>query len=179
MQVKFHDKKVGTLSLTADKKCCAFEYDSQWLTEGFSISPLELPLTSGLFVARPNPFNGNFGIFEDSLPDGYGRYLLHKALLKIGINDFELSALDRLSLVGNGGMGALTYEPETFVERGSELQDFELLQEKPLRYCENSKTQTPDCFCTIVVIVVDADQRLYFLTKRDIGLSNFAILMIL
>ena len=132
LQVKFHDKKVGTLSLTADKKCCAFEYDSQWLTEGFSISPLELPLTSGLFVARPNPFNGNFGIFEDSLPDGYGRYLLHKALLKIGINDFELSALDRLSLVGNGGMGALTYEPETFVERGSELQDFELLQEKAL-----------------------------------------------
>lgn len=132
LQVKFHDKKVGTLSLTADKKCCAFEYDSQWLTEGFSISPLELPLTSGLFVARPNPFNGNFGIFEDSFPDGYGRYLLHKALLKIGINDFELSALDRLSLVGNGGMGALTYEPETFVERGSELQDFELLQEKAL-----------------------------------------------
>ncbi len=36
-------------------------------------------------------------------------------LLKIGINDFVLSALDRLSIVGNGGMGALTYEPETFV----------------------------------------------------------------
>ena len=83
----------------------------------------------GLFIAQPNPFNGNFGIFEDSLPDGYGRYLLHKTLLKIGINDFELSALDRLSLVGNGGMGALTYEPETFVERKMQLQDFDLLKE--------------------------------------------------
>lgn len=132
LQVKFHNKKVGTLTLTADKKCCVFEYDTLWLTEGFSISPLELPLKPGLFIAQPNPFNGNFGIFEDSLPDGYGRYLLHKTLLKIGINDFELSALDRLSLVGKGGMGALTYEPETFVEREMELQDFDLLQEKAL-----------------------------------------------
>lgn len=132
LQVKFHNRKVGTLTLTADKKCCVFEYDTLWLTEGFSISPLELPLKPGLFIAQPNPFNGNFGIFEDSLPDGYGRYLLHKALLKIGINDFELSALDRLSLVGKGGMGALTYEPETFVEREMELQDFDILQEKAL-----------------------------------------------
>ena len=132
LQVKFHNKKVGTLTLTADKKCCVFEYDTLWLTEGFSISPLELPLKPGLFIAQPNPFNGNFGIFEDSLPDGYGRYLLHKTLLKIGINDFELSALDRLSLVGKGGMGALTYEPETFVEREMELQDFDILQEKAL-----------------------------------------------
>lgn len=132
LQVKFHNRKVGTLTLTADKKCCVFEYDTLWLVEGFSISPLELPLKPGLFIAQPNPFNGNFGIFEDSLPDGYGRYLLHKTLLKIGINDFELSALDRLSLVGKGGMGALTYEPETFVEREMELQDFDILQEKAL-----------------------------------------------
>jgi serine/threonine-protein kinase HipA len=113
LTVKYHQEKVGTLSLSADGKVCTFEYDNQWLVSGFSISPLELPLKPGLFIAKATPFNGNFGIFEDSLPDGYGRYLLHKALLKEGINDFELSALDRLSIVGNGGMGALTYEPIT------------------------------------------------------------------
>ncbi len=26
LQVKFHNRKVGTLTLTADKKCCVFEY---------------------------------------------------------------------------------------------------------------------------------------------------------
>ena len=102
LAVKYHQEKVGTLSLSADGKVCTFEYDNQWLASGFSISPLELPLKPGLFIAKAIPFNGNFGIFEDSLPDGYGRYLLHKALLKEGINDFELSALDRLSIVGNG-----------------------------------------------------------------------------
>lgn len=130
--VKYHQENVGKLSLSADKRLCAFEYDGQWLTEGFSISPLDLPLKPGTFIAKSTPFYGNFGIFEDSLPDGYGRYLLHKALAKEGINDFDLTALDRLSLVGEGGMGALTFHPETVLQQGTEIDDFDLLQEKAL-----------------------------------------------
>ena len=132
LQVKYHDRLVGTLSLTPDNKLCAFEYAPSWLAEGFSISPLELPLRQGLFLAKPSPFYGNFGIFEDSLPDGYGRYLLHKLLKKEGIDDFNLSALDRLSIVGSGGMGALTYHPETVIHKDNETTDFDLLQEKAL-----------------------------------------------
>ena len=133
LMVKYHDRTVGTLTLTPDDRLCAFEYDSTWLSDGFSISPLELPLKAGLFIAKHQPFHGNFGIFEDSLPDGYGRYLLRKALLREGINDDNLSALDRLSIVGNSGMGALTYHPETKVIKDSEILDFDLLQEKALQ----------------------------------------------
>lgn len=129
LTVKYQGQTVGRLSLTPDDRLCAFEYDAGWLANGFSISPLELPLKPGLFIARPTPFYGNFGIFEDSLPDGYGRYLLHKVLLRNGINDSELSSLDRLSLVGNGGMGALTYEPETRFKQNTESCDFDRLQQ--------------------------------------------------
>ena len=59
LDVKFHDQLVGTLSLTPDNKLCAFEYAHSWLAEGFSISPLELPLRPGLFLAKPSPFFGN------------------------------------------------------------------------------------------------------------------------
>ena len=130
--VKYRHRIVGTLSLTPDDKLCAFEYDKGWLVDGFSISPLELPLRQGLFIAKPQPFYGNFGIFEDSLPDGYGRYLLHKALLREGINDFDLSSLDRLSMVGSSGMGALTYHPETNIRQEDSIRDFDLLQQKAL-----------------------------------------------
>jgi len=131
--VAYHDRRVGTLSLTPDDRLAAFEYDQTWLDEGFSISPLELPLQQGLFIAKPLPFHGNFGIFEDSLPDGYGRYLLHKALMREGINDGDLSALDRLSIVGAGGMGALTYTPATAIGNGEEsITDLDLLQAKAL-----------------------------------------------
>lgn len=108
LNVNFRNRKVGTLSLTTDNRLCVFEYDPSWLIDGFSISPLELPLRSGAFIADALPFSGNFGIFEDSLPDGYGRYLLHKALAKEGIDDTTLSKIDRLSIVGESGMGALT-----------------------------------------------------------------------
>lgn len=132
LTVKYNGINVGTLSLTPDNRLCAFEYDKAWLTEGFSISPLELPLKQGLFIAQAEPFYGSFGIFEDSLPDGYGRYLLHKALLKEGIDDRNLTSLDRLSIVGNSGMGALTYEPVTTLSKESETLNFDLLQEKAL-----------------------------------------------
>ncbi|MBQ8336087.1 MAG: type II toxin-antitoxin system HipA family toxin [Bacteroidaceae bacterium] len=132
LTVKFNGLEVGTLSLTPDNRLCVFEYGRRWLTEGFSISPLELPLKPGLFIAQAEPFYGNFGVFEDSLPDGYGRYLLHKTLLKEGVDDKNLSALDRLSIVGNSGMGALTYEPVTALSHENDTLDFDLLQEKAL-----------------------------------------------
>jgi serine/threonine-protein kinase HipA len=132
LTVKYNGINVGFLSLTPDNKLCVFEYDRAWLAEGFSISPLELPLKQGLFIAKAEPFYGNFGIFEDSLPDGYGRYLLHKALLKEGIDDRNLTSLDRLSIVGNSGMGALTYEPITTLYKENDTLDFDLLQEKAL-----------------------------------------------
>ena len=138
LTVKYHDQTVGILSLTPDGRLCAFEYDKAWLLDGFSISPLELPLQQGVFVAKAQPFYGNFGIFEDSLPDGYGRYLLHKALIKIGIKDTDLSSLDRLSIVGSNGMGALTYHPYHYIQHGTDGTDgtddpdLDTLQEKAL-----------------------------------------------
>ncbi len=129
LKVLFRGQLVGSLSLTPDNRLNVFEYDKSWIVDGFSISPLELPLKSGVFIAKPQPFYGNFGIFEDSLPDGYGRYLLHKALLRKGINDYDLSSLDRLSIVGDNGMGALTYSPAINLEREESVTDFDRLQQ--------------------------------------------------
>lgn len=141
LTVKYHGEIVGVISLTPDDKRLVFEYDSHWLAEGFSISPLELPLKPGLFIAKQTPLNGNFGIFEDSLPDGYGRYLLHKALKCKGIDDRNLTAIERLSIIGNGGMGTLTYEPETIISTDKETTDFDLLQEKALEVLKEQQNK--------------------------------------
>lgn len=129
LKVLFRGQTVGSLSLTADNRLNVFEYDKSWIANGFSISPLDLPLKQGAFIAKPHPFYGNFGIFEDSLPDGYGRYLLHKALQRKGINDSDLSSLDRLAIVGDNGMGALTYSPAITLEQESPVNDFDRLQQ--------------------------------------------------
>ena len=43
LTVKYQSRTVGRLTLTHDNRLCAFEYDSGWLADGFSISPLESP----------------------------------------------------------------------------------------------------------------------------------------
>ena len=141
LTVNYNDRPVGMLSLTPDNKLCAFEYAKEWLVDGFSISPLELPLRTGLFLAKPTPFYGNFGIFEDCLPDGYGRYLLHKFLQKEGIDDSQLSSLDRLSIVGTGGMGALTFQHVTKLQPANDVTDFDLLQEKALEVLKEKQDE--------------------------------------
>ena len=139
--VKYHDKKVGELSLTPDGHRCAFRYDNDWLSIGFSISPLDLPLKPELFIAKPHPFYGNFGIFEDSLPDGYGRYLLNRMLRRQGIDDMSLTPLLRLSIVGNTGMGALWYEPVTILGNATDNLSFATLQEMALEVLSEKNDQ--------------------------------------
>jgi serine/threonine-protein kinase HipA len=128
----YHGRKVGTLSM-GNNSCCQFEYDQSWLREGFSISPLQLPLKAGLFSASWQPFAGNFGIFEDSLPGGYGEYLLHKVLRREGIDYRSLSPVQRLSIVGSSGMGALCYVPENKVAVGNSQLSFDEMQSLALK----------------------------------------------
>jgi serine/threonine-protein kinase HipA len=110
IEVCLGSARVGRLALSPDRRCL-FEYDAGWISTGFSLSPFYLPLKSGLFTARAEPFGGLFGVFDDSLPDGWGKLLIDRWLISKGIKPITLSVLDRLSLVGSGGMGALTYLP--------------------------------------------------------------------
>lgn len=128
VSVMYHGRKVGTLSM-GNRSNCQFEYDNDWLSDGFSISPLQLPLKTGLFTADYQPFNGNFGVFEDSLPGGYGEYLLRKVLKKSGVDPQGLTPVQWLSIVGNSGMGALCYLPETKLQQEDSQRSFDEIQQ--------------------------------------------------
>ena len=93
---------VGRLALRPDG-ISVFEYSDQWLQQGFSISPLHLPLRPGLFTAKRDPFESLFGVFSDSMPDGWETMPIDRWLRKQGIEPGTLSVLDRLTLVGNNG----------------------------------------------------------------------------
>lgn len=71
LTVKYNSRIVGYLVLIDDNKI-AFQYDDEWLKNGFSISPFSLPLTNEIFINNKTNFDGLYGVFEDSLPDGLG-----------------------------------------------------------------------------------------------------------
>lgn len=113
LEVYYHNQRVGFLAETPDH-LAAFQYDDNWLKNGFSISPLSLPLNGNVFVPPEKcreRFRGFFGVFADSLPDSWGQLLLDSHLEAIGISRDEIGPLDRLAFIGRSGMGALEYYP--------------------------------------------------------------------
>jgi len=118
--------EVGRLALTSNH-LCAFEYSPNWLDEGFSISPFYLPLEKEVFVAKRDPFNGGFGVFDDCLPDGWGNLILDRYLKRKGIDSQQLTLLQRLALVGSSGRGALEFRPDLSEQSSNDISDFDLL----------------------------------------------------
>ena len=121
--VKYNGLHVGYLvELEND---IAFQYTDYWLKYGFSISPLSLPLLKKTFINKKDNFGGLFGVFFDSLPDGWGNLLLRRKLGKHGINYERLSSLTKLSLVSKVGLGTLEYEPIQMNEE-EQQRDYDL-----------------------------------------------------
>lgn len=102
--------EVGELVLSNGK--IYFRYHPDYLKTGINISPVKLPFLGDIASTDREPFEGLFGVFNDSLPDGWGRLLLDRSLSDKGINITRITPLDRLAFVGSEGMGALIYKPE-------------------------------------------------------------------
>lgn len=140
VEVFYGKRKVGTLALRPDN-LCAFEYDSNWIENGFSISPLFLPLQSGVFTSKWDPFDGLFGVFNDSLPDGWGRLLIDRLLRQQGMNPTVLSPLDWLCIVGPKTMGALTYKPSFPIGQNEQDKTLSYLEQETQKVLHNQPTK--------------------------------------
>ena len=138
VEVFMNGDKVGRIALTPES-LCAFEYDPQYLISGKSISPYFLPLKSELAIAKRTPFKGGFGVFDDSLPDGWGNLILDRYLRKKGHDPAKLIILQRLALVGITGRGALEYKPDWSMATDNEKIDFDNLA------AEAEKMLNSDC----------------------------------
>ena len=95
-----------------------FEFSAEFLQHNANPSPFSLDLTTRLQKAPPGPFNGLHGLFSDSLPDGWGLYLMDKAFRQAGRDLAAITPLDRLAYVGNRAMGAISYEPDAPEDAG-------------------------------------------------------------
>lgn len=133
---------VGRLALK--ERQILFEYAPDFLKTGIELSPFKLPLKSGLLICHDSLFDGVFGVFNDSLPDGWGRLLLDRKLMALGLNPGELSPLDRLRYVGSQGMGALIYEPEIELEGPCPHENWDEIEDEVLQFQNNNDDRFVD-----------------------------------
>lgn len=95
-----------------------FKYRTAFIKKGVEISPFKMPLSDKILLATQEPFDGLFGVFNDSLPDGWGKLLLDRKLSSMGISIASITPLERLAFVGLNGTGALNYRPQTdFIQK--------------------------------------------------------------
>lgn len=134
------NKQVGTLAITNSGKV-AFSYTDEWIENGFSISPLSLPLEKRVFIPNNDNFEGLFGVFGDSLPDGWGRLLLERYIQEKKI---EANILDRLSLNSKSSKGALEYKPSKAQNNKTSVSDFDSLCEEFNKVFENKTVKDFD-----------------------------------
>ena len=143
LKVFYNDILVGTLAKTPER-VVAFEYDLDWLNNGFSISPFSLPLIKKVFIPKYEPFDGLFGVFNDSLPDGWGRLLVDRLFLKNKINPVEIDNLNRLAVVQESGMGALTYKPEHRFQTENDVSNLDILARECSKILESQNSDNLD-----------------------------------
>jgi serine/threonine-protein kinase HipA len=112
VSIQFNEEEIELGELVSDNKRIYFKYYLSFIKIGIEISPLKLKLNDSLHIAEETFFEGLFGVFSDSLPDGWGKLLLDRTLAAKGVAINDITILDRLAYVGSNGMGALLYRPE-------------------------------------------------------------------
>ncbi len=90
-----------------------FEYAPEFLASGHELSPFQLPLSPGVKARDPSvPTMRLHGLFEDSLPDHWGRRVMMAWFRERGTPEHAVTPLMMLAYVGRRAMGALDYAPE-------------------------------------------------------------------
>lgn len=106
-----------------------FQYDKTFPGHDLPISPIKMPYDPSKVFGHYDSmaFKGMPGIFQDSIPDGFGlRLMLEYYREKYGAV-FNLTPLQKLAFVGKSGIGAIEYMPPEYDtdvgERFIELRD--------------------------------------------------------
>lgn len=111
VSLDFGDSPVQVGTLLMQDNIVYFRYTDSFLDSTLDISPFKLKKTTEILACPKEPFEGLPGVFNDSIPDGWGRLLLDRKLIDKGLDPSQLGCLDRLFHLGRNAQGALIYEP--------------------------------------------------------------------
>lgn len=145
-----------------------FEYAPEFLKTGIELSPFTLPLKSGVFIDKERTFDGLFGLFNDSLPDGWGCLLLDRYLQKQGLSYYAINPLHRLSIIGAEAMGALEYDPTpTENEKLNDLLHLDLLSKGAVEIIQGATSDLLDRLKGLNGSAAGARPKIVALVSKD------------
>jgi serine/threonine-protein kinase HipA len=107
---------VGRLNYERATGVAYFEWSDEARAQRLDLSPLRLPTDMGVWSSRqeqglPPEYLGLPGFLNDALPDGWGLYLMDKALARAGIPPELITPATRLAFLGDRAWGSLSFQP--------------------------------------------------------------------
>ncbi|WP_346950287.1 type II toxin-antitoxin system HipA family toxin [Dyella sp.] len=117
---------VGRLNYETETKAGYFEWSDEARERQLQLSPFTLPLHEAVWSSRnagdlPTEYRGLPGMLNDALPDGWGLYLLDKALARLAIKPEYISPAVRLAYLGHRAWGSLSFRPAIDDDHGEEM----------------------------------------------------------
>ena len=121
-EIKIWGRTVGAIRWDSNRGLSDFQFDSSFLTSGYDLSPIKMPLKNGNRIysfpelttqkdTALDTFKGLPGLLADSLPDRYGNQLIDLWLTQNGRRPGSMNPVEQLCFIGSRGMGALEFEP--------------------------------------------------------------------
>lgn len=126
-EVKIWGELVGAVSWNEETGLASFEYSPDFKKLNWDLAPLKMPVSSSRKVitfpelrkvrnSEFDTFKGLPGLLADVLPDKYGNQLINMWLAQQGRPQDSMNPVEMLCFIGTRGMGALEFEPVTFME---------------------------------------------------------------
>lgn len=171
LTVYYNDKEVGKLSLNEFQ--VIFQYNPSWLSNGFSISPLILPLQKDVFIFDQTSTLDIWSVFIDSLPDDWGTRMLIAALLRKGIDYNKFNILEKLSLVSSISVSGLKYYPENEIIPKQQLDIDEIAKEIISNFKSLNEIKDIDTICYSGSSIGGARPKINYLENNDYWILKF------
>jgi len=107
-------REIGAVSWVEDRQLAVFQYDPAFVHSRIQPAPLMMPLREMPYeftTLAKGSFRGLPGLLADSLPDKFGNAVIDSWLASQGRSADHFNPVERLSFIGNRGMGALEFKP--------------------------------------------------------------------
>lgn len=109
----------GAVAWDPNLEFATFEFDPEFLSKGFDIAPLTMPLATAQrgqtkydFRSLPREtYLGLPGLLADALPDKFGHNVINAWLARQGRTPESFNPIERLCYTGRRAMGALEFMP--------------------------------------------------------------------
>ena len=162
---------VGRLNYETETKAGYFEWSDEARERQLQLSPFTLPLHEAVWSSRnagdlPTEYRGLPGMLNDALPDGWGLYLLDKALARLAIKPEYISPAVRLAYLGHRAWGSLSFRPAIDDDHGEEMslevlgRGVEATIETKLKSCSESYGSFEYSATLIACVVMSCSQML-------------------